>query len=292
MHDRSWRVAIVGAGGQLGAELVTAFREATAEVVALTRAEVDLDRADTMHLLTEIRPGVVVNAAAWTDVDGCARDPARAMRTNGVGAGLVAAAATTAGALVVQISTNEVFDGTSDHPYREADAANPINPYGASKLAGEQAVAAANPRHLIVRAAWLFGRTNGAFPGKIRKAAERARSAGEPLRVVADEHGNPTWVPDLAAAVVRATSLAQRGNAPTILHIAGWPPASRLEWARAVLLDLGDLRMESVSRAAFERASRVPERAVLDIEVARSLGIQPSDWRAATARLLAPSGAG
>ena len=113
------RVAITGAGGQLGAELVRAFTAAGDEVLALARPDFDITRPADLERLTTWRPEVVVNSAAWTDVDGCARDPERAIRINGEAAGAVAAAAAAAGALIVQISTNEVFDGTLDRPYTE-----------------------------------------------------------------------------------------------------------------------------------------------------------------------------
>lgn len=279
-------IAVVGAAGQLGSELVATLRGRGVDVVPLTRSDIDLDRPEAMDVIAAIRPRVVVNAAAWTDVDGCARDPKRAMRINGRAAGAIAGAASTVGALVVQVSTNEVFDGVADRPYVETDRTNPINPYGASKLAGEAAVAAANPRYLIVRTAWLFGRSRDTFPGKIRAAAHRALAAGKPLRVVDDEHGNPTWVPDLAAGIVQAIALAQRGNTPRILHIAGWPPASRLEWAWKILDDLQELRILAIRQADFDRPSSAPERAVLDVGLARSLGIEPPDWQTATASLL------
>ena len=153
------RVAIVGAAGQLGSELVRAFADAGDEVLALARPDFDLTDASHLPRLAAWRPDVVVNSAAWTDVDGCARDPDRAMRINGDAAGALAAAAADAGATVVQVSTNEVFDGSLDRPYTETDQPNPINPYGASKLAGELLVAGANPRHLIVRTSWLFSHT-------------------------------------------------------------------------------------------------------------------------------------
>lgn len=277
---------MVGAAGQLGSELVPAFRSADDEVLPLTRPEIDLERPGTLEVMVEWKPDIVVNAAAWTDVDGCALDPERAIRLNGTAAGEVAAVAARTGALVVQVSTNEVFDGSQVRAYREDDAPAPINPYGASKLAGEQAVAAANPRHLIVRTAWLFGAGQLDFPGRIRAAAERALNAGQPLRVVSDEFGNPTWTPDLAAAIAKLSRRALREPLPQVVNVAGWPPTSRLEWARAVLGDLGDtVEIVAISLVDYVRPSRVPPRAVLDVGLARRLGVQPSNWRAATTAL-------
>ena len=247
----------------------------------------DLERPASLDVIGAWRPDIVVNAAAWTDVDGCARDPARAMRLNATAAGAMAAIARRAGALSVQVSTNEVFDGSERRPYREGDRPAPINPYGASKLAGEEAVASANPRSIIVRTAWLFSSGPRTFPARIRAAAARAREAHTTLRVVADEMGNPTWAADLAQGIVRVSSLEQTGDVPPLLHIAGWPPASRMEWAVLALADLHDeVPIEPITIAEYPRPGRVPPRAVLDVGLARTLGVAPSDWRSATSALI------
>jgi dTDP-4-dehydrorhamnose reductase len=270
------RAAITGAGGQLGRELVRAFEDAEHEVLALARPEFDITQPRDLERLASWRPDLVVNAAAWTDVDGCARDPQRAMRINGDAAGAVARAATEGGALMVQVSTNEVFDGSLDRPYVEDDVPNPINPYGASKLRGEELVAHVAERHLIVRTAWLFGGPRS-FPTRIREAADRVLREGQPLRVVADELGNPTHVGWLASAMVRLAS--RPDGVPGIWHLAGIPPASRYEWAEAVLRDL-PVRLEPITSGEYPRASRVPLRAVLDVARAGRLGLlDGADWR-------------
>jgi dTDP-4-dehydrorhamnose reductase len=265
------RVAIIGAGGQLGGELVRAFTVAGDEVLGLARPDFDITRPVDLERLTSWGPEVVVNSAAWTDVDGCARDPERAMRINGEAAGAVAAAAAAAGALIVQISTNEVFDGTAERPYAEDDEPNPINPYGASKLAGERAVAGANPRHLIVRTAWLFGPRGSNFVTKILAAAELARAAGEPLRVVDDEWGNPTWTPWLANAI-EALAFHPRGMDASVWHLAGEPPTSRRGWAVHVLRDV-EVQILPITLAEYPRPSQPPRRAILDTRQARAIGL-------------------
>lgn len=276
---RGRRVAVTGAGGQLGRELVRAFGDAGAEVLALAREDLDITRRSDLDRLTAWRPEIVINSAAWTNVDGCAGDPERATLINGVAAGEVASAAASVGALIVQISSNEVFDGTSQRPYHEDDEPRPINPYGASKLAGEVAVARANDRHLIVRTAWLYGAGDRNFPGKIRHAAARALEERKPLLVVFDEWGNPTDVRWLAPAIRRLSELALAGTATlTVYHLAGEPPASRLDWARAVLRE-SPVRIEPVPLAEFRRASEVPKRAVLNTTRARDLGIAAHRWR-------------
>jgi dTDP-4-dehydrorhamnose reductase len=276
------RVAITGAGGHLGAELVRAFTAAGDDVLALARPDFDITRAADLELLAAWRPEVVVNSAAWTDVDGCARDPERAMRINGEAAGAAAATAATAGARIVQISSNEVFDGTLNRPYAEGDEPNPINPYGASKLAGERAVATANPRHLIVRTAWLFGPRGSDFVTKILAAAERARAAGEPLRVVDDEWGNPTWTPWLADAIAALVS-DRRSLDAGIWHLAGEPPASRRGWAEHVLKDV-EVQILPMKLVDYARPSQPPRRAILDTGRARAMGLT-LEWASAVGRV-------
>lgn len=276
------RVAITGAAGQLGRQLVRTFSAAGDDVLALSRPDVDVTDAAHLVRLTTWRPDVVVNSAAWTDVDGCARDPERAMRINGEAAGAVAQAASDAGALIVQVSTNEVFDGTLDRAYTEEDEPNPINPYGASKLAGERLVAASNGRHLIVRTAWIFSVDSG-FPVKVRAVAERMHQAGRPLRVVADEWGNPTSAAWLARAIVSLAGLEPTMSAVVgILHAAGEPPTTRLAWARHLLAD-HPVTLEPMRLREYTRDSRVPPRAVLDMSRLSSYGIAAGDWRAGDA---------
>jgi dTDP-4-dehydrorhamnose reductase len=273
------RVAITGAGGQLGRELVKAFGGDRGKVLVLARPEFDITRPPDLERLTAWRPDIVVNSAAWTDVDAGARNPERAISINGTGAGAVAGAADEAGALIVQISSNEVFDGTLERAYHEDDQPNPVNPYGVSKLAGEVAVAGANATHLIVRTAWLFGAGERTFPTKIRAVAERMLAEGRPLRVVADEWGNPTDVRWLAPTIVHLVELAIAGKAEFgTYHLAGEPPTSRFEWARSILRD-SPVTVEPMSLEEYRRDSRVPPRAILDTARSRSLGIEPFDWR-------------
>ena len=272
------RVAVTGAAGQLGSELVKAFESIGDEVLALARPEFDITRAPDLRRLADLRPDLVIHAAAWTDVDGCARDPERALRINGEAAGAVASAAARIDAVMVQISTNEVFDGSLDRPYTEDDEPRPLNPYGVSKLAGERLVATAVARHIIIRTAWLFGASQRSFPQKIRAAAELANAEGRPLRVVEDEWGNPTDVRWLAPAIARLVDLALGGTAAWgTYHLAGQPPTSRADWARHLLADL-PVAIEPMLLVDYRRDSRVPARAVLDVSRATALGIAPGSW--------------
>ncbi|HEX7497523.1 MAG TPA: sugar nucleotide-binding protein, partial [Candidatus Limnocylindrales bacterium] len=221
------RVAVTGAGGRLGTSLVKRLKEnpAVGEVLAWDLPVHNLDDpVSARRLVTLHRPDLVIHGAAWTDVDGCARDPELAMRRNGTATGEMAQACAAAGAALVVVSTNEVFDGrrTDGLPYGPTDRPNPGNPYGAAKLAGEQAARAAygamdegfataaagagelgDPRAVspmppapalaIVRTAWLCGLPGLDFPQKIVAAAEKARAAGQTLSLVSDEVGCPTY---------------------------------------------------------------------------------------------------
>ena len=278
------RVAITGAGGQLGRQLVNVLTAADLDVIPLSRTELDITEPSSVAALQRWNPRVVINAAAWTDVDGSARDPQRAMAVNGTAAGELARAGAAIGALSVQVSTNEVFDGSAAVPYRETDVPHPINPYGDSKLAGEELVASANPEHLIVRTAWIFGRGGRNFPSRILEVARREAAAGRPLRVVDDEFGNPTWAPDLARGIWRGVQLRLEGAARiSLIHIAGEPPVSRYGWAQRIVERMPEVSLEAISSDEYPRPARVPRRAVLSTETARSMGISPSDWEAATA---------
>jgi dTDP-4-dehydrorhamnose reductase len=281
------RVAITGAGGRLGRALVTALQEAPftgpGGPLAWDLPDHDLDEpASCERLVRRDRPDVVVHTAAWTDVDGCAGDPALALRRNGAAVGDLAAACVRAGADLVHISTNEVFDGlrSDGRGYGPGDEPRPVNPYGASKRAGEIAAQAAYPRRgsaassaagaappagpqlAIVRTAWLFGPPGNDFPAKILAAADRARAAGEPLRVVGDEIGSPTYAPDLAEAIVE---LLASGAYAGLHHVVNAGAVSRAGWARAVLASAGvEVPVTEVPLAAWPRPSVVPAWAVLD----------------------------
>ena len=264
------RIGITGATGQLGTQLLRAFAGDGHEVVPLARPAFDLENPVLPSDLD-----LVVNAAAWTDVDGCASDPDRAMRLNGDAPGHLAAAAERSAAGFIQISTNEVFSGRDRDRYDEGADPHPINAYGRSKLAGERAVTRAHPGATVVRTAWIHGGPRS-FPVKIRAAAERAAAAGEPLRVVADEIGNPTPADQLADRIARLATLP---DPPRVVHLAGEPAASRFDWALAVLADVLDApRVEPIRLDEFRRASTPPPHAVLDTTLSRSVGLPPIKW--------------
>ena len=307
------RVAVTGAGGRLGRALMAALADAPftglSGPMGWTRAELDLDAPTperSGRLLDRDRPEVVIHAAAWTDVDGCARDPELAHRRNATATAALAEALAQRGLDLVAISTNEVFDGrrTDGHGYGPTDETGPINPYGASKLAGEELARQAYvrvgspalgpyeptdgvpdaPQLAIVRTAWLFGPGQPDFPMKILAAAERARAANEPLKAVADETGCPTYVADLAEAIVE---LLWAGRFAGLHHVVDSGTATRAAWAREVLrLARVQVEIEEVPASTWTRASTPPLWAVLQPTPTPS-GDPLRPWQAALAERMA-----
>jgi len=306
------RVAVTGAGGRLGTALVAALTGSGSidEVLAWDLPEHDLDDPESaMRLIGRNRPDVAIHAAAWTDVDGCARDPQLAMRRNGTAAGEMAQACATNGTALIAVSTNEVFDGlrTDGRPYGAADLPSPANAYGAAKLAGERlareafwatgddfAAAALMPPGgrsntvpplAIVRTAWLFGPPGADFPAKILAAADRARAKNETLDLVSDEFGRPTYAADLAAAItsmVEFVGKKGRNAVGGIHHVTNGGHASRAEWAREVLRLAGvTVPTRDVPLSAWPRPSTPPLWGVL--EPTPLPGGPLRDWQAALA---------
>lgn len=284
------RVAVTGAGGRLGRALVDALAAADDSPLAWQRPELDLDEPASLAALVERdRPDAVIHAAAWTDVDGCAREPDVAMRRNGDATGALARGCAARSVRLVHISTNEVFEGrpARRREYGHRDATVPVNAYGASKLMGERRALEAfrGPSRTllaIVRTAWLFGPPGGDFPDKILDAADRARASHSPLLLVADEVGNPTFAPDLAVAIVALLDARAAG----IHHVTNRGSVSRAGWARALLAAAGlEVMTEDVPSSTWPRPSTPPLRAVLR-PTALPGDVEMRSWEAATAAYL------
>ncbi len=217
------RVLITGAGGMLGKDLIAACTDAGHDVTARARAELDITQAGMVtDAVRESTPEVVFNCAAYTNVDGAEAEIGPAFEINGDGAANVARACAEAGAWVIHLSSDYVFDGAKREPYVESDHPEPLSQYGASKLAGERAVAQEAPeRHTVVRSSWLFGTGGPCFPATMLRLA---RERGE-VTVVDDQVGCPTYTGHLAAALL---SLAQ--SPPVgIVHLAA---AGECSWYR------------------------------------------------------------
>lgn len=198
------RILIAGWQGQVAQALIrVAPSRADITACAVGRPALDICEVRTIErALSDINPDVVINTAAYTDVDKAETEPERAMALNCEGARLLAASSAARGIPIVHISTDYVFGGTSPVPYVETDATAPATAYGRSKLAGEEAVRAANPKHIILRTAWVYSEHGRNFVKTILNAARN----GKPLRVVADQYGSPTYAPHLVDAMLTIAS--------------------------------------------------------------------------------------
>ena len=255
------RVIVTGAGGMLGGDVTDELVGRDHEVYALARANLDItDPADVEDALREIRPDVVVNCAAWTDVDGAEANERAAMAVNDTGAGLLARAARDRGASIVQISSDYVFDGAKRTPYVESDMPNALSAYGRSKQAGETSVAVANPRHWIVRTSWLYGVRGGNFvETMLRLASEQPE-----VLVVSDQVGSPTYTRHLATAIADLIE----GRLPYgIYHLAAAGSCSWYEFAQEIF-DLTDTecRVMAATTEMLARPAPRPAYSVLGTE--------------------------
>jgi dTDP-4-dehydrorhamnose reductase len=251
------RLLVTGAAGMLGRDVTAAAADAGHAVVGLARADLDItDAAAVRSAVVAARPDALVNCAAWTDVDGAEAAEEQATAVNGAGAGNVAAATREAGALLVHVSSDYVFDGHAEEPYREDAPTAPAGAYGRSKLAGERAVAAAGGRSAIVRSAWVFGPHGRNFVDTMRRlGAER-----DEVAVVDDQIGCPTYTGHLAAALVAVAEQGLTG----VLHVAGGGRCSWFDLAVATFEETGlACRVRRQSSAELGRPAPRPAFSVL-----------------------------
>jgi dTDP-4-dehydrorhamnose reductase len=273
------RVFITGCKGQLGKALTEALTTHTVAGCDLPETDIT-DRQAISEAIHKFAPEVVIHTAAWTNVDGCARDPEKAYRVNAVGTQNVALACASCEAAMVHISTNEVFDGEASEPYREWDPPHPINPYARSKAAGEWFTRYLLNRFYIARTAWLYAPGGSNFPHRIIELADQLGR----LRVVTDEVGNPTYAPDLAAALAQLIQTEAYG----VYHLTNAGYASRYDFAREILRISGreKVPVEPITLDAFERDSTPPRFAPLANTAAAALGIQLRPWQEALASFI------
>lgn len=249
------------------------------DVVALTRTDLDITDSRCVNAaIGEHAPSIVVNCAAYTKVDQAEVEESVANAINGSSVELVAAAANAAGALLVQVSTDFVFDGRQQTPYEVTDATAPASAYGRSKLLGELAATHAE-KHLIVRTSWLFGTRGPNFVKAIRNQISKGTN---PLRVVADQRGRPTYTPHLAQAIIRLARLAYDSDvARGIVHYADADECSWFDFAQAIVEESGAAtEVKPVTTEEYPRAAKRPAYSVLSTErYERLTGVAPDSWR-------------
>ncbi|MER9327580.1 dTDP-4-dehydrorhamnose reductase [Mesorhizobium sp. M0488] len=287
------RLVVTGREGQVAASLLEAGQaRAGVEVIAIGRPELDLANPDTViDAIAAAKPDIVVSAAAYTAVDQAEDEPDLAFAVNAVGAGKVAEAAARLGVPVIHLSTDYVFDGSKDRAYVETDPTAPLGVYGASKLAGEQAVAAANPRHVILRTAWVYSPFGKNFvKTMLRLAADR-----DEISVVADQWGNPTSALDIADAILHAAAMLHGENnfgAFGAYHLAGTGETSWSGFARHIL-DTSRVfggpwaRVRDISTMDYPTKARRPANSRLSTaKFAAAFGWTAPDWRDSTGKVV------
>lgn len=275
---KTHRVAVTGSSGQLGEAIVRLWGDRW-DVVPLGGQSFDLTSWATVRdaIATE-RPRIVIHAAAATDVDRCETDRDWAYQVNALGTRYVAHAAAAIGAQFVYVSTNYVFDGSSNDPYHEFDVPSPISIYGASKLAGEVEARSAGDCQ-IVRTAWLYGRTGRNFVATMR----RLMAEHDTLTVVADQYGNPTFADDLAVAIDEIVSRGPAG----IYHAVNAGVASWHDWAVEIASVTGATSLvRPIAGAEYRRSASPPQNGALATLALPPLGITLPDWRDALRRRL------
>lgn len=262
-------------GRDPASQRIEAFEAIRPRLSVWRRPDFDITHPEIVERVAALAPDVVINAAAWTNVDAAESNPDAAYAVNALGPKYLAEGCEQCGAALVHVSTNEVFAGQPGRFYREYDACEASSVYARSKLAGERAVMALCRRFYIVRVAWLFGPGGTNFPSKIVAAADQRGV----LRVVADEFGNPTYAPDAALAIVQLIGTNRFG----VYHLVneGW--CSRYEFACHVLASSGrsHIPVTPISHTEWQRPAQPPVHAVLVNQAAAALGIRLRRWQEA-----------
>lgn len=263
------RILITGASGQLGRALQERFAEH--DLLALTRAELDVSNRSAVLALAGEPLDLILHAAAMTNVDGCERDPEAAYRSNALGTQNVAHLAQKNGAVMLYVSTDYVYDGRKGALYWEWDATNPLSIYGSSKLAGEWFVQNLLTRFYIVRTAWVYGPSGNNFPKKILALSEKYPK----LSVVTNESGHPTYAPHLADAIYRLV----QSDAYGLYHLVNEGNVSRYEFTRAILAAAGKADYPVEPTDYYPRAATPPAHVELSTFAARQVGAGLPHWQ-------------
>lgn len=284
------KILLTGISGQVGYELQRSL-QGLGEVVALDRARFDLADLDQVRdVIRAVKPNLIVNPAAYTAVDKAESEPALAFRINGEAPGLMAQEAKLLGAGIVHFSTDYVFDGTKEGAYVEADPTCPVNVYGASKLAGEQAIAAAGVPHLILRTSWVYGmRGKNFLLTMLRLAAER-----DELRVVGDQFGSPTWsrtIADTTAQLLgrldaRGGLLAGLAEQGGIVHLTSSGSTSWHGFTKQIVAHASVLNkpvVTAIRSVEYPVPAKRPQNSVMAGDKLASMGVCVPSWQTALA---------
>jgi dTDP-4-dehydrorhamnose reductase len=278
------KVLLTGSTGQVGYELARSL-QGVGEVVALDRGELDLSNLDQVReVIRRVQPQLIVNPAAYTAVDKAESEPGLAFRINAEAPAVMAEEARALGAALVHYSTDYVFDGSQPAPRVEDDPLGPLNVYGASKLAGEQAIAAAGIPHLIFRTSWVYGmRGKNFLLTMLRLAKER-----DALRVVADQHGAPTWSRTIADTTAHVLSQAHAGGREWwvqnsgIYHLSAQGQTTWHEFTEAIIAEAGlSCKVLPISTAEYPTPAQRPQYSVMSSERLMARFCRLPDWKEA-----------
>ncbi|MGG0590887.1 dTDP-4-dehydrorhamnose reductase [Priestia megaterium] len=270
----SQKVLITGANGQLGKELVELFTAKGFEVYGFGRNKMDItNQAQVQEVISTLKPNIILHSAAHTQVDLAESEPEQAFSINAYGTRNVAVAAEAVGAKLVYVSTDYVFDGTTDKPYDEFSPTSPLGVYGRSKLAGEQFVRDFHSKFFIVRTSWVYGKHGNNFVKTMLKLAKEKKE----LSVVADQIGSPTYTLDLANSILEIVASEKYG----IYHVSNGGSCSWYEFAKAIFEESGmDIKVNPCTTAEFPRPAARPVYSVFEHMSLQLNGFQkPRKWK-------------
>ena len=273
------RVAIIGASGQLGTDLVEVFGEDSSfEVLPLTHKDLDVTRPETLKLLRDIKPEVIINTAAYVRVDDAEIYPEKAFAVNAIGALNVARVASEVDAITVYISTDYVFDGEKGEPYTEVDVPNPVNVYGASKYAGEILTRNYSGKYYIIRVASLYGKAGASGKGGnfVEWVIQKAKK-GEKLRIVDDQFMSPTYTKDVARALKEFLKIQPEWG---VYHMVNEGYCSWYEFTKAIFEILNwEVEVKPIKSRELNRLARRPRFSALENTRLHGLGLSMPSWR-------------
>lgn len=271
------RILVLGSNGQLGSEILRVMQEH--DLITATHAQIEISQSARMvEFASRVRPEAIINAAGYTDVDGCESSRERAFLVNAIGARNVAIASHKAGAELIHISTDYVFDGNKDGPYIECDLPRPLNIYGWSKLLGEKMAMEQNPNTFILRTAWLYGCVGRNFPKSILALAQEK----EEICVVNDQLGTPCYAGDVARQIKHLMDTKSYG----LYHCTSQGRCTWYDYARETIRLAGlQVRIVPVASSAYPRPARRPANSVLDNLMLRAQGLDVMpEWKDSLAR--------